>query len=180
MQFSKTFLWVVLILIVALVAYTIGQQEKSVKKFSVGKEGVTFEFDQLKEVPQAELKQRQDELGRELENIQRNFQNKPQSSPRGATQQQYDLNGAWRSNSGLSYNIVQYGNTITIQEISPIYGVTAIGQGIINQENIYIDFVTALYMQGKGVLKIANDGRQIEGVFTNLSTGLVTTAVLYR
>jgi hypothetical protein len=82
--------------IVALVAYTIGYQGQTVRKFSVNKEGVVFEFEELKNVPQDELKRRQDELDRKLSEIQKGFHRTPQLPPHQRDQQQYNLNGAHR------------------------------------------------------------------------------------
>ena len=67
-----------------------------------------------------------------------------------------------------------------VLNIGALWGASDASPELASSGAIYIDFVTALYMQGKGVLKISDNGRQIEGVFTNLSTGLVTTAILYR
>ena len=156
MQYPKSFIWVVLILIVGLVAYLLGKQP--VKKLDVGTEGLSLEFEAYQRIPDAELEQRQDKLDSKLKELEEAFSTTPESHL-NTTQPVYNLSGTWRSPVGISYNISQYGNAITIQELHPTYGVTAVGQGVINQQTVNIDYVTALYTQGKGVLKISDDGR---------------------
>ena len=180
MQFPKNFLWVVLILVVALVAYTIGQQGQTVKTINFGEEGFSVEFYQLKDIAKKELEKRQNELERKLSEFQEDFRDTPPNNLDPTNQQRYNLNGTWQSNLGVYYNINQFGNTITVQEVDPIYGITAVGQGIINQRTISINYLTALYTQGTGILQVSDDGRRMDGKFTDLSTGFTTIAIWWK
>jgi hypothetical protein len=90
-----------------------------------------------------------------------------------------DLSGTWQSNFGLSYIINQFGNAITIQEVHPVYGITAVGQGVISQGSINISYVNAFYARGTGMLQL-NNYRQMNGQFTDLATGFTTYITLYR
>ena len=179
MQYPKSFIWVVLILIVGLVAYLLGNQGRTVRRLDVGTEGLSLEFEEYQRIPEAELEQRQDKLDRKLKDIEEKFSRIPQSKLY-TTQPVYNLSGTWHSPIGILYNISQYGNAITIQEVNPMFGVTAIGQGVINQQTVNINYVNALYAQGRGVLKLSNDGRQMSGTFTDLSNGFTTNAILFR
>jgi hypothetical protein len=155
--------------------------QKSRTQLEVGSQGFTVQFDQLKEIPQDQLKQRQDELEKKLREVQTEVR---RSSTTRSTvrkpQLTSNINGTWYSNDGASYTIRQYGTAITLQEISPGWGVTAVGQGTIYQQTINLDYVTALYTTGKATLRVSDDGNQISGMFTDFSTGMKLPARLYR
>ena len=160
MKKTSALIWVVLVLVVVLVAYLIGQQSRTIKEFSVSpKDGVHFTFEQYEGVPHEELRQRQDELQTRLHNAQEEFSQNRQSQP----PYQYNIAGLWRAANGASYTVNQFGNSITIQEQSPLYGVTAVGWGVIAGQEINIDYVNALYANGRAVLRVSDDSRQITG-----------------
>ena len=90
-----------------------------------------------------------------------------------------NLSGTWQANlSSSSYIINQFGNAITIQEVDPFYGITAVGQGVIHQDIINIDYFNAFYIQGTGILRVL-DSKRMEAQFA-LATGQRTSTVLYR
>ncbi len=93
MQFPKNFIWVVLILVVALVAYAIGQQGQTVKRINFGGDsGVLVEFDKLKEIPKDDLENRQNELEKKLNKVEEDFRETPKTSKN--TQQEFNLSAA--------------------------------------------------------------------------------------
>jgi len=92
----------------------------------------------------------------------------------------FDINGTWQAAGGISYVVRQNGDAVTIQEVSPIYGITAAGEGVIKQQDITVSYVTALYTTGRGILRVSDDGHQITGMFTDLSTGVSIPAALFR
>jgi len=53
------------------------------------------------------------------------------SEERGAAAGVNILAGTWHSAPGVSYLIQQNAAALTIQEISPLYGITAVGRGTI-------------------------------------------------
>ena len=81
---------------------------------------------------------------------------------------------------GLSYLIEQRGNFVTIQEINPFYGVTAVGQGQIQGQSVLINYQTASYTQGTGNLTGSPDGRSLNGYFQDNYSGYKVSAILNR
>jgi hypothetical protein len=129
---------------------------------------------ELEGLSKQELEKRQAELERrqaELERLARE-EKKGESQPLSI-----NLSGAWYSQSGLSYQIMQSGNFITFQEYNPLYGViTAVGEGKIQNQSILINYQTASYTRGVSNLTISPDGRSLNGSFQDSSgyTGYTT------
>ncbi len=187
MQLPKNFLWVALVCLVGVIAYTIVNQGGFLKQFSVGSDGISMEFDQLKDLPGQELAERQNKLEQKIANINNTLEQgsaAPQTAANNVnasySQNSINLNGRWNTNVGFSYLITQYANEISIQEFSPVYGITAVGQGQINGQSVSITYQTALNTQGNGVLNISPDGRSINGQFRDHMTGNVTSVLMYR
>ncbi|NTU58661.1 MAG: hypothetical protein HGB00_07050 [Chlorobiaceae bacterium] len=186
MQLPKNFLWVLLACIVAIVAYTIGNQGGFLKTLNIGSSGVSIQFEQLKNVPKEELEQRQSNLEKRLEGINANLKQSSNDIPKSAStsaQPQantFSLSGKWGSNIGLSYLITQYGNAVSIQEFSPAYGITAVGEGQISGQAVTIAYKTAMNTQGIGTLRISPDATKIEAEFKDLYTGNISPVSMYR
>jgi len=133
---------------------------------------------ELDDLSEEDILQRQDELERRLEEFE-NQQN--EVAPQGNFNQVTNISGTWSStNQGVQYNITQMGNQVTIQEISPFYGITAVGQGTITNSNIELFYYTAFYGQGTGNLTISSDGSRIQGTLTDMQFGTSTPALWYR
>ena len=94
--------------------------------------------------------------------------------------QKFNISGGWQGNGGLSYTVYQNGNALTIREINPIFGITAVGQGVIIQKNIDISYTTAIGTTGRAILKVSDNGLQMIGTFTDMTTGVYMPAYLYR
>jgi TolA-binding protein len=180
MKLPKNFLWVVLILIVAVVAYAVGYQGQTIRRLNVGKQGFEVEFEQLKKLPQEELKQRQDTLEQKFRDLQEDARSTPASSQRQQFQQQVDIQGTWQTPTGVSYYIYQNGNAFTFQVISPTLGVTGVGQGTIARQELNFNYVSALYTTGSGSLRLSKDGNQMQGTLTDFSTNTTVSLYLYR
>jgi hypothetical protein len=131
-------------------------------------------------LPDGERAQGQAELEKRVRDMEDRLHSSEQERRSVPFQQQFDLNGTWHGPLGLSYVIRQSGNVLTIQEISPIYGITAAGEGVITHQDITITYMAADYTPGRGALRLSDDGMQITGTFTNLSTGISTSATLFR
>jgi hypothetical protein len=163
MKKTKILIWVVLALVVILVIYVIGPQSQTVRKFSVSPQGgIAFEFDKLKDLPQGELRKRQDQLQTQIRDAQEDFRKIPESE----SPQQFDIEGTWGANGGPLWQIFQRGNNITIQEESAGYGVTAVGSGVIAGQEINLDFMNAAYVTGKAHLRVSDDGKRIIGTLS--------------
>jgi hypothetical protein len=176
MKKTSALIWVVLVLVIILVVYLIGQQSRTIKEFSVSpKDGVHFTFEQYKDVPHEELVQRQDELHTRLHKAQEDFSQTRQTEPPN----QYPIAGLWRAANGFSYTIVQTGNYITIQEENPVFGVTAVGWGVIAGQQINIKWLNARSLSGKADLRVSYDSRQIKGAFS-LENGQTGYLLLFR
>ena len=94
--------------------------------------------------------------------------------------QTINLTGTWYGLNGISYQIFQNGNLVTIQEISPLYGVTAVGQGQIQGQSVVINYQTASYTQGVANLTISPEGRSLNGTFRDINSGYTVPATLSR
>lgn len=179
MNFPKHFWWVVLGLVVLLVLYAVFGQRQTVEQVGVGSDGVTVRLKTLDDLPQDELDERQTDLENQLDDIQNELRQTAQPPTNNPTIS-FDLTGRWRSDVGILYDIVQFGDTLSIQEIHPAFGVTAVGEGDIRGQTVDIFYFTAAYTQGGGSLRVADNGREIEASFTDYGSGVTTGTRLYR
>ncbi|WP_298269918.1 hypothetical protein [Geobacter sp.] len=132
--------------------------------------------EKIDQMSSAELKERQARLEEKLREMEtRRETPAPQPLPETAS-----FYGTWQSTQGISYIINQNGTYITIQEISPIYGVTAVGQGTVYGREINVSYYTAAGTTGRAQLKLSGDGRQLQGGFTDLNTGASMPLTLFR
>jgi hypothetical protein len=90
------------------------------------------------------------------------------------------LTGTWMGANSLTYVITQSGSSVTVSEVSPLYGITAVGQGIIDGGHLSASYRTALDTVGTADLDLSEDGRQLTGKFTDSYSGISIPAVLQR
>ena len=90
------------------------------------------------------------------------------------------VSGTWTGENSLTYVITQSGDSVTIREMSPLYGITAIGQGTFDRRRLTVSYRTALDSEGTADLEMSDDGRQLTGSFTDSSSGVSVPAVLQR
>ena len=140
---------------------------------------------------QEELLRKQEELLKRNESLQQQLEKASQSEPPAsqaqAAQQSagtspiaqvssvattFDLAGTWQASDGSSYTVFQFGNVITMQEFSPLFGLTAAVEGTIRGDEITLTYETALGTVGSGTVKISPDGRRISGTLNDLTTGI--------
>lgn len=136
----------------------------------------------LSQLNQQELSQRHVELEKKLREMETKINEKErQLNQTGEMQVPYvNISGTWQGTGGLSYIINHSGNFVTVQEVNPIYGITAVGQGTINEQNIDVWYTTAMGTTGRVILKVSADGRQITGTITDQTMGISTPIALYR
>jgi hypothetical protein len=139
------------------------------------------EIEQLGDQKLADRQAQLEQKLREMEEaLQREKNRGQQTEPTQELPAQYaNIGGTWYA-SGVSYFIQQFGTAVTIQEINPIYGVTAAGQGTITGRDISLSYNTVFGTTGSARLKLSADGRQLTGTFTDLTSGFSLTATLYR
>lgn len=90
------------------------------------------------------------------------------------------VSGTWTGENSLTYVITQSGDSVTIREMSPLYGITAVGQGSFDRRHLTVSYRTALDSEGTADMEMSDDGRQLTGSFTDSSSGVSIPAVLQR
>ncbi|MCK6561408.1 hypothetical protein HUU39_14835 [candidate division KSB1 bacterium] len=194
---AKNFLWVVVaLLLIVIVGYNLysGFAVKKIKisdifeaEFAEKPQSVANP-EQLKQVGEEELKQRQADLENKLAELEGQLR---QRTPPVAGEQALlgepseaagsnVLAGTWHSAQGVSYLIQQNAAALTIQEINPLYGITAVGQGAIAGQSVQFSISTAAGTWGTAQLTLSADGRQLAGRYADLVTGLVVPLALHR
>lgn len=137
---------------------------------------------QLADLERQELESRQAQLQSRLHELEQRIANNTSApaapAPRAVIR--YDLTGSWESDEGVTYILSQQGNTVTLQEMNPLFGVTAVGEGRLNNNQLSITYMTALGTQGQGVLRVIDDGDELSGTITDLTTGFTQPLVIYR
>jgi hypothetical protein len=179
MQFPKGFIWASLLFAGALAIYAISKQEQAVDTIEVGGGpivGIKFR-DSLKKISTEDLQSRQIELERKLSEYKQALERQPQTG--NIVPVELNLAGAWRSNLGSIYTISQSGNAIAIQEFTPPYGITAVGQGWLSQGVINVNYMNALYQQGTGTIQVLND-RYMQGRFALAGAAYATDLTFTR
>lgn len=132
--------------------------------------------DELKNQSEQEKEQRQNQLEAELEELKRRL-NKTTNSPQPSFR---DLSGTWYGQGGITYKISQSGSQLTIEEISPYYGVTAVGNGHIRGNSVSFSYHTAAFTQGSSELTLSSDGNSLSGYFRDNNYGTTVPANLHR
>lgn len=195
---GKNFLWVVVaLLLIVIVVYNLSSG-LSVKKINISgifeaefaeKPASVATTDQIEKVGEDELKKRQAELEEKLKDLETQLAEKTEE-PVGASPGVFDdvrepariptLAGAWRTAQGVSYYIQQNANAMTLQEVNPIYGVTAVGQGTVAGQNVQFNITTAVGTWGSAQLSLSEDGRQLHGYYSDAVTGAAIPLALFR
>lgn len=91
-----------------------------------------------------------------------------------------NIAGQWQGQSGEYYILYQQGNAVVVQQITPPWGVTLVGEGNINGATVSFAYTTALGTNGQSQLTLAPDGRRMDGQFRDLVTGVAGPVVLWR
>lgn len=193
MKNNQNFLWAVFFLpVLPLAGYTVysglvvGEMELPGGfrfTFRERKNGGTSEAsDQaLEDLSETELSQRQTELEERFNELERQSEADESSQSLPDTElTDIDLSGDWYSQAGLWYQIVQNGSFLTIQEVSPAYGITAVGEGQIQGQSVLIDYQTAAYTQGVADLTLSPDGQSLSGSFRDNFSGYTVPVLLSR
>lgn len=195
---GRNFLWVVVaLLLIVIVVYNLSSG-LSVKKINISgifeaefaeKPASVAAPDQIEKVGEEELKKRQAELEEKLKDLEGQLAAKGET-PAGAASGGFEetrepmtlpsLAGTWHTAQGVSYYIQQNANAMTLQEVNPIYGVTAVGQGTIAGQNVQFNITTAVGTWGSAQLSLSADGRQLNGYYSDAVTGAAIPLALFR
>ncbi len=132
---------------------------------------------------EAELKQKLEELEKKL--AEKDKQKTSFSSTLNTDSPTLDLSGNWYTTAtpGVTYRLVQYDDAVTFEEVSSLFGVptvSAAGNGTINGNSLKITYNTLFGTQGKGSLRIKDNGDLLTGSLTDLTSGAVMQLSLQR
>ena len=178
----KKFLWVAILgpLIVIFGLYVL-YPESTIKKIKIpGLFEAEFEKkltpeENIKNIPKSEIVKRQEELKRELSHTE------TQMEGADTQRQQYsgmtNISGVWQAAGGISYSIQQSGNMVAMQEMNPVYGITAVGQGVISGKSVDIAYNTIAGTTGRTTLQLSEDGKQMTGSFSHAVKGISTPLI---
>jgi hypothetical protein len=91
----------------------------------------------------------------------------------------YNLTGSWIGSDGSEYIIEQTGNNISFIEYG-LWGITASGSGILDGNELVIDYETTFGTIGSAVLNLTENGRELSGIANDLTSGASTNLRLYK
>lgn len=177
-------IWVVLFLIIAPIAAYLIYFGLTIGEVALpGGYRLTLRDDSLpprniEDLSKEELEKRQAQLQQRFKELELKVKQPQVALP--FQQVNFDLNGIWYGPGTLSYQIIQNGTSIAIQEMNPSYGIAAIGTGEIQGESIIINYQTVYNTEGIANLNPAPDGRALEGVFRDTYSGYTTKVTLNR
>lgn len=134
--------------------------------------------DRYSDLGKDELVSRQAELEQRLREMEAQIQRQQTDAPEEMSGP--NLTGNWQSAQGLTYAITQQGAALTIQEINPFYGITAIGEGTLGDGTIVLSYRTAANTVGEGRLKLSANGRRLSGTFRDTYSGFTTPVQLQK
>jgi hypothetical protein len=152
---------------VLLVAGVIGTVLVTGGKFGaleVGADRVRLEFDNSasgENPSETAVAQAQPELEQRIASIEEQVQ----QAPAPVQPSDADVAGVWQGDNGFTYVFEQYGANLVWREESAVYGVTAVGEGIVEGNDVYIEFLA--YDGTVGYLELTYDSGTLTGSFTN-------------
>jgi hypothetical protein len=89
--------------------------------------------------------------------------------------------GVWRHRSGVVLVIKQDGNSVTLEQHDPAWGVTATGTGVLKGSELQAKFV---YQPdggtGDGRFTVSADGHRLSGDYTDQASGSTKALVFER
>ncbi|WP_447980234.1 hypothetical protein [Candidatus Nitrospira bockiana] len=133
-----------------------------------------------KRVDHDEMARRQAELEaklRQMEAALNRAETKPDRPARnaegeGAAVRPVAIAGTWHDPSGATWIIQQNGPSLTLEEINPLLGVTAVGRGTITGRRLELTYQSAMQTTGRASLTVSADGHHLSGSAQDLTTGV--------
>lgn len=132
----------------------------------------------IEDLSKEELEKRQADLKKRFKELAQKIKQPQSSLP--FQRIDFDLTGTWYGSGTLTYQIIQNGNIVAIQEINPAYGIAAIGTGEIQGQSIVIAYQTLYNTEGVANLTLSPDQRSLEGFFKDTYSGYTTSVTLNR
>lgn len=143
------------------------------------------------EVDDPQLRENQSRLESKLAELERQLaQRQSGEGPQAADDNLYSepvpataapmIAGQWFNSQGLTYIVQQQGSYITIQELNPLLGITAVGEGNISGHQVNVSYSTAVGTIGQATLQISDDGRAMSGQARDLLTGVTMEMQMQR
>lgn len=147
--------------------------------------------DAAKQVDQHEMARRQADLEaklRRMEEMLKRSEARPvRRSPEGESvdgtappPHQMNIAGTWHDRTGVSWVIQQTGTAVAVQELNPLLGVTAVGQGTVSGHQLQLTYQSAMQTTGQAALTISNDGRSLLGNARDNVTGVTFQLMFTR
>jgi|CXWL01.1.fsa_nt_gi hypothetical protein len=136
----------------------------------------------MKDVSQEDMAKRQSELEAKLRHMEEDLKQAHATQARETPKENasfnrppppsaINLSGTWHDRSGASWIIQQRGGSLTVQEINPGFGVTAVGEGTVNGNQVQITYLSAMQTTGQVALTIGPEGHTMTGTAHDLTTG---------
>ncbi|MFQ5826248.1 MAG: hypothetical protein ACE5IA_02720 [Dehalococcoidia bacterium] len=91
-----------------------------------------------------------------------------------------DVTGKWHDAEGSSLVFEQVGNYVVFQELDPLFGILAAGEGTINGNVINLSIVTVLGEALTSNLEVSVDGQSMRGTVTSPLYGETVDVELFR
>ncbi len=137
----------------------------------------------LSQLEDKDRQQRESALLKRIADLESSQKERAESEP--AYQGGYDLSGDWYypASPGAVYRISQYGEQVTLQEISNVYGVatvSAAGSGAINGNSMVVNYYTMMNTTGTARFNILDGGQSLNGQFHDNVTGMTLAVQLQR
>ncbi|BAU11493.1 hypothetical protein LEP3755_19920 [Leptolyngbya sp. NIES-3755] len=174
-------IWVVFLLIIVSIGLYFGLVVRELilpGGFRLGFGDDSLPERKIEDLSQEELAKRQADLKKRFTELVQNVRQPQVTLP--FQRVDFDLTGTWYGSGTLSYQIVQNGNVVALQESNPAYGIAAIGTGEIQGQSIIINYQTVYNTEGIANLNLTPDGRILEGTFTDTYSGQATPVKLNR
>jgi len=106
------------------------------------------------------------------------LEERAQSSEASNTQAGIDVSGTWQGSNGFTYRFEQYGSSVVFQEEAPGYGITAVGDGVVDGSTVYVGYQAWDGSTGSG--QFSAGGGTLQGTVTNALTGITGSLELTR
>jgi hypothetical protein len=170
---SAAIVFTAIAFLVGIVVIAIAMTRQDISGVDFDKDGVKVHFIPSaagEEVTEADVTEA--DLGQEFDQLQEQAQSQATSA---ATWQQY----RWLGNNGLTYEFAAYGDQLVFQEVSPGYGVTAVGSGTRSQTGVQGTYQAADGSIGEmDLLLQPGDLTTLSGEFRNITHQTVVPIVM--
>lgn len=158
--------WISLVaLVVTVITVTALAMGGRFGAFEVSADGLRVEFDNSVVAAEGATEADVEEAQPELEQRIATLEDQVRQQPAAGEPASIDITGTWQSRDGFTYTFEQYGAYLVWQEEAAAFGVTAVGDGIIQGDFIYLEFQAFDGTVGSVELVYGPDG--LTGTYSN-------------